>query len=111
MRLKLRVDGHPIPNLQALMEATSSDRVGEPSQFQARLVKFFLVLILLTLPGALSYLLRAEEPPQTSKSETPTGDRVARKVDARDTGRDTSSTDARSEDACAAVARTMAEGP
>jgi hypothetical protein len=87
MRLKLRDVGHPFQYLQAPLEATSSDRVGEPSQFQARLVKFFLVLILLTVPGALSFLLSAEEPPQT-RTDTPTGDWVARQVDARDTGRD-----------------------
>ncbi len=88
MRPKLRVDGHPFQNLQTSLEATSSDRVGEPSQFQARLVTFFLALILLTVPGALSFLLSAEEIFQASKSETPTGDWVARQVDARDTGRD-----------------------
>jgi hypothetical protein len=87
MRLKLRDVGHPFQYLQAPLEATSSDRVGEPSQFQARLVKFFLVLILLTVPGALSFLLSAEETSQTN-SGTPTGDWVARQVDARDTGRD-----------------------
>lgn len=69
------------------MEATSSDRVGEPSQFQARLVKFFLVLILLTVPGALSFLFRAEETSQAT-SAAPTGDRVARQVDARNAVRD-----------------------
>jgi hypothetical protein len=88
MRSKLRVDGHPFQHLQALTEATSFDRVGEPSQFQARLVKFFLVLILLTLPGALSFLLSAEEPLQTSTNSPPSADWVARQVDARDTGRD-----------------------
>ena len=64
MRLKLRVDGHPFQYLQTLLEATSSERDGEPSQFQARLVKFFLVVFLLTVPGALSFLLSAEEFPQ-----------------------------------------------
>ncbi len=87
MRLKLRDDGHPFQYLQTRLEATSSRRDGEPSQFQARLVKFFLVLILLIVPGALSFLLSAEESSQTSNT-TPTGDWVARQVDARDTGRD-----------------------
>ncbi|AMY12725.1 hypothetical protein LuPra_06007 [Luteitalea pratensis] len=64
MRLKLRVDGHPFKNLQTLLEATSSERDGEPSQFQARLVKFFLVVFLLTVPGALSFLLSAEALPE-----------------------------------------------
>ena len=62
MRLKLRVDGHPFQYLQTLLEATSSDRDGEPSKYQARLVKFFLVVFLHTVPGALSFLLCAEEP-------------------------------------------------
>jgi len=38
------------------LEATSSERDGEPSQFQARLVKIFLVVFLLIVPGALSFL-------------------------------------------------------
>ena len=88
MRLKLRVDGHPFQHLQALLEATSSDRVGEPSQFQARLVIYFLVVFLLTLPGALSFLPRAAVHAHSSTQDTPTGDWVARQVDARDTGRD-----------------------
>ena len=67
MRLKLRVDGHPFQYLQTLLEATSSERDGEPSQFQARLVKFFLVVFLLTVPGALSFLLSAEESPRIQK--------------------------------------------
>ena len=57
MLFKLRVDGHPFQYLQTFLEATSSERDGEPSQFQARLVKFFLVVFLLTVPGALSFLL------------------------------------------------------
>ena len=57
MRSKLRVDGHPFQYLQTLLEATSSKRDGEPSKYQARLVKFFLVVFLLTVPGALSFLL------------------------------------------------------
>lgn len=88
MRSKLRVDGHPFNYLPTRLEATSSGGDGEPSQFQARLVKFFLVLILHSVPGALSFLLSAEELPQLTSIETPTGDWVARKVDARDTGRD-----------------------
>jgi hypothetical protein len=56
------------------LEATSSERVGEPSQFQARLVKFFLVVFLLTVPGALSFLFRAQVLTHTIKSETPTSD-------------------------------------
>ena len=57
MPSKLRVDGHPFQYLQTLLEATSSERDGEPSQYQARLVKIFLVVFLLTVPGALSFLL------------------------------------------------------
>lgn len=87
MRFKLRVDGHPFQHLQALSEATSFNRVGEPSQFQARLVNIFLVLFLLTLSGALSFLPRATVHAHTTQ-DTPTGDWVAREVDARDTGRD-----------------------
>lgn len=88
MRSKLRVDGYPFHYLQALLEATSSGRVGEPSQFQARLVTYFLALFLLLLPGALSFLSLSAEELQTSKTEPLTGDWVARQVDARDTGRD-----------------------
>ena len=65
MLFELRVDGHPFQYLQTFLEATSSERDGEPSQFQARLVKIFLVVFLLTVPGALSFLLlSAEESPQ-----------------------------------------------
>jgi hypothetical protein len=88
MHLKLRDDGHPIPYLQAPLEVTASDRVGEPSKFQAYLVKYFLVVFLLTLPGALSFLLLAEASTQKPPGTTPTADWVARQVDARDTGRD-----------------------
>jgi len=87
MRFELRDDGHPFQHLQALSEATSFDRVGEPSQFQARLVNIFLVIFLLTLSGALGSLPRAAVHTQTPQ-QTPTGDWVARQVDARDTGRD-----------------------
>jgi Outer membrane lipoprotein-sorting protein len=87
MRFKLRDDGHPFQHLQALSEATSFDRVGEPSQFQARLVNIFLVFFLLTLSGALSFLPRAAVHAHTTQ-DTPTGDWVARQADARDTGRD-----------------------
>ncbi len=86
MHIKLRDAGHPVTYLQPQLEATSSDRVGSPSQSQAYLVKFFLVVFLLTVPGALSFLLSAEESSQTSS--TPTADWVARQVDGRDTGRD-----------------------
>lgn len=88
MRSKLRDDGHPFQYLQALLEATSFDRVGEPSQSQARLVNIFLVVFLLTLSGALSFLPRAAVHAQANKTDTPTGDWVARQADARDTGRD-----------------------
>lgn len=87
MRSKLRDDGYPFHYLQALSEATSFNRVGEPSQFQARLVTFFLVLFLLLLPGALSLLSLSAESSQP-RPEPLTGDWVARQVDARDTGRD-----------------------
>lgn len=88
MQIKLRDAGHPVTYLQTQLEATSSDRDGWPSQSQAHLVKFFLVVFLLTVPGALSFLLSAEEHLQTGNSSTPTADWVARQVDARDTGRD-----------------------
>lgn len=86
MHIKLRDAGHPVTYLQTQLEATSSDRDGSPSQFQAYPVKFFLVVFLLTVPGALSFLLSAEESSQ--QSSTPTADWVARQVDSRDTGRD-----------------------
>jgi len=86
MHLKLRDAGHPVTYLQTPLEATSSDRDGSPSQLQAYPVKFFLVVFLLTVPGALSFLLSAEEFSQPSS--TPTADWVARQVDSRDTGRD-----------------------
>ena len=56
MHPELRGDGHPFQYLQTLLEATSSERAGEPSKYQARLVKFFLVVFLHTVPGALSFL-------------------------------------------------------
>ncbi len=88
MRFELRDEGYPFQHLQTLKEATSSIRDGEPSQYQARLVKFFLVLFLHTIPGALGSL-----PPRATlhaqpAQQPPTGDWVARQVDARDTGRD-----------------------
>ncbi len=86
MHIKLRDAGHPVTYLQTQLEATSSDRDGSPSQFQAYPVKLFLVVFLLTVPGALSFLLSAEESSQ--QSSTPTADWVARQVDSRDTGRD-----------------------
>lgn len=87
MRLKLRDDGHPFQHLQALPEATSSDRVGEPSQFQARLVNIFLVFFLHTLSGALSFLPRAAVHASTTQ-DAPTGAQVAHQADARDTDRE-----------------------
>jgi hypothetical protein len=88
MPSKLRVDGHPFHYPQALLEATSFDRVGEPSQLQARLVKYFPVFFLLILSGALSFPSLLAAPLQTTPREPLTGDWVARQVDARDTGRD-----------------------
>ena len=80
MRLKLRVDGHPFQYLQTLLEATSSERDGEPSQFQARLVKIFLVVFLLTVPGALSFLLSAEESPRQHSGLPQPGDSHVRRL-------------------------------
>ena len=80
MLFKLRVDGHPFQYLQTFLEATSSERDGEPSQFQARLVKIFLVVFLLTVPGALSFLLSAEESPRHHSGLPQPGDSHVRRL-------------------------------
>lgn len=100
MPLELRGNGHPFHYLQALSEATSSERVGEPSQLQARLVKFFLVVFLHTVPGALSFLLCAEEFPQDPTYFRQSSDRHARfgtylAPGTRDLGREVQACDTR----------------
>ena len=66
MRLKLRVAGIRSHTFKPCWKRPFPRGTVSLRSYQARLVKYFLVAILHTMPGALSFLLSAEDPFRTA---------------------------------------------